>query len=682
MAGLKKVSEGEFKTSEYRQNAEHIALIRQAAFNRTPVNDIIDRYVSTCSSMGEAKLEDGRDPVKYSTFGDPARYPGIGTHRGYKRFERRCAYFLGSNESNCYNPDGNKALKSRIRDGWKDDPVSRSEDGSVKKQISEDVGVYMTSGSAGAMRLLSDALIFPPVPRFSGADIPELENLLRTRFERGEVPSEEERRILFALTEDYRRLDVRGNVVMPLWTYSSHLAEVFRAHGQVRTCELTPDGQIDVDSLERSIDHNTKAVLFATVGNPLCTAMEPDRFDKILMAVRLKMDQLKKPIVVIADTIYEHFRRIPGTRIDPIRRAMAIDNGVPVIDISSFSKMMVLAGARVGFIRHFWPKDSYPDYRHDFLRALELLYWPTLCPVANQPQLALGELYAAINRKDPIEEDLAPLAAMLTTLKIMAESRGSGIKSVFFSNAEVMVRMKELGVEDGYFLDSTVATQTRKLANQQLQGYAFDVNQDKMAELMEKARKAGIIEIKMVNGEKCLRLIQSESTPHVDFNDEGQMRLHGISKSSSDWRELAKRCGIETEDVAYERHKKYIRETTFARTDDFVDKILTVPNVRLHPAYFDEKGNIVRERFNAFYVLWAFEGLMRHNADMMQATKIAELCVQNTEPIIATVPGELFLPPHIRSQQDSFVRQVTLNTPEVNSEIRHIAGIISSEAHW
>jgi hypothetical protein len=410
--------------------------------------------------------------------------------------------------------------------------------------------------------------------------------------------------------------------------------------------------------------------------------MEPERFDRLLMIVRHKMDQIKKPILVVADTIYEHFRRKPEDRIDPVRRAMALDNGVPVIDTSSFSKMMVLAGARVGFIRHFWPQDSFPEYRHDFLRAMELLYWPTLCPVASQPQIALGELYSAINRKDPVEEDLAPLAAMLTALKYTSEQGGNNIKSTFFSYAEVIDRMREWGVGEGFYLDSTVATQTRKFANKQLQGYAVDVDHEKMSELILKAEAIGIISVKEINGERCMRLDKPDLIPPLKFSEDGQLSLFGLAKNSSEWRAFATLCGIATEDVSYQQHKDYMTSETIKRTDDFVDRILAVPGVRLHPALVDSNGIPIRERFNAFYVLWAFEGLMEPNKWMTQGAKIADLCIKNDQPIIATVPGELFLPPELRGEQKSYVRHVTLNPPETNDRIQKAATVISPEAHW
>jgi aspartate/methionine/tyrosine aminotransferase len=652
---------------EYRLNANHIAKIADAAFNRTQVNDVIEKYDSAYD-----KLRMGGLDVIYATFGDPSQYGGIGTYRGYKRHEQRCMYFMESAKSNGYNPGGNRALISRIRDGWKMGP-----DGNVP--VPDEVGVYITSGVAGALRLLCDALIFPPVPDVSVPEIINLEKTLLDRRDKGQPPSEDEYNQVLKILDEVRRCCVKSNVVMPLWTYSSHLAEVFRAHGQVRTCDITDEGQINTKSLGEKICSKTKAVIFATVGNPLSTAMHPEVFDEVLKVVREKMDEFKRPIIVIADTIYEHFRRRPETRIDPVRRAAQLDLGVPVVDTSSFSKMMVLAGARAGFIRHFWDRDSFSAERHDFLRALELLYWPTLCPVANQPQLALGELYGSINRREPIEEDLAPLAAMLTALKNIAENKGRNIKSTFFSYLEVMQRMQEWGVEPEHYLDSTVATQTRKLANKQLQGYAVDIDHEKMGMLIEKAVRAGIISVAEINGENCLKLEKPELVPPLKRDEQGQLKLFGISMNA-DWIKIAEMCGIKTEDVAYDEHKSYMRETCFERTDYFVDQIMTVPGVRLHPAYFKQNGEIDRDRFNAFYAMWAFEGLMEFNPKMVQAARIAELCIQNSKSVIATIPGELFLPPEIRHLHPSFVREVTLTTKEQTDEVVKSAKVISREA--
>ncbi|MFZ5500446.1 MAG: aminotransferase class I/II-fold pyridoxal phosphate-dependent enzyme, partial [Candidatus Micrarchaeota archaeon] len=622
-----------------------------------------------------------------------ARYPGFGTHRGYKRAEQRVVSFMGSDRSNAYVPGGDEVLKARIREGSNLD----------KGTVPPETGVYITPGVAGALRLLCDALIFPPIPSIPDSEIAGLESSLKARSESGTIPTPEEFRHVFELINEYRSLLTSSNVVIPLWTYPSHLAEVFRAHGEVRTCCITDDGQIDLKSLADQINEQTKAIIFATVGNPLCTAMEPERFDKIIGIVRKKMDELGRPIIVVADTIYEHFRRDPGTRIDPVKRAANLDLGVPIVDTSSFSKMMVLAGARVGYLRHYWPKDSFPDHRHDFLRALELIYWPTLCPVATQVQLSLAELYMSINRQSPVEEELAPMAAMLAALKALTDTGGTQVKNFLFSIDDVREKMRAAGVGEGYFLSSIVAGQTRKIANKQLQGYAVDIDHEKMEELISNAqgsgllsteanpviaipRKAttlgsGLLSTEVKGGNLYVKLERPDLIPPISTNENGQLNLYGISNNSA-WREVAKMCGIRTETDAYENHKRYIRDLSHKRTDYAANQLMSVPGIRLHPALVGADGTPLFERMNSFYLLWGFEGMLKHNPDMMQAARIANLCIANRQPVISMIPGELFLIPELRPTQPSYVRQVTLTTKDTTDRIMDALEAISPEAHW
>ncbi len=419
---------------------KHLADMRRREFGKTPVDDRINdiRKVSV-------------NPVRVldMCFGDPSRYPDMGPYDGVHRFLRRYLNFH-DNPRACASYDiwGDSEFTGQMRRG-----SANIEEGDL--EVPKHVVVYPTAGVAGALRMILPAIILPP-----GED------------------------------------GVRDNVIVPKWTYLSHSAEAAFALGEVRSCGLDRKGQVDLENLFKIMDGNTQAVILATVGNPLGTAMSPELFDEMVLRVHSKMLEFNHPIIVIADTIYEHFRRRREERIDAVQRVLRLGLEVPIIETSSFSKMFAMPGYRLGFYRALWRMGGdFPDEREDFFTSLNTVYGTTLCPVPNIIQKAVGSLYAAIQSKLPVEEELAPVAAVLVSLKDLRDNRGGGDTHTMMPEEVPEEIMRRMGMDpEVWFTTSAIAKRTRKLANPELGKYNVDIDTSKVEEIGEVLLRAGFIE--------------------------------------------------------------------------------------------------------------------------------------------------------------------------------------------
>ncbi|MFH0737977.1 MAG: pyridoxal phosphate-dependent aminotransferase [Candidatus Micrarchaeota archaeon] len=460
MARMNKPIEQEvFKAAPYNtQRGRDLALARMRQFAKSPVDGLIDQTIAVAPYKEVIRM----------CYGDPSRYPDMGPYEGVHRILRRQVNFY-QNSRICasYHLAGDEQFITQIRRT----SAYEDEDGLIK--VPDSAVVCPTSGVAGALRMIFPAILLPP--------------------------------------EDGK---ARHNVVIPKLTYLSHSAEVALAHGEIKSCDLTADGQIDVDDMFRKVDCNTRAIIFATVGNPLSTAMPPELFDKIIARVEEKMTEYGHPIIVIADTIYEQFRRNREEKINPIQRLLWMDKKrkkdlegdptlnlpndveVPIIDTSSFSKMFGLAGYRVGFYLAYWKENGrFRDERYDFFEALSIVYGPSLDPVPVILQKAIGTLYVAINAREPVAEELAPVAALLTAVKDLTANQGGGDTHTMMPEEVPEEIVRCLGFNPHFwFTSSAVAKRTRKLATGELGKFSVDITSERIETMADKLVKAGYLE--------------------------------------------------------------------------------------------------------------------------------------------------------------------------------------------
>lgn len=667
-----------FRSARYRECAPHLARMPKVAFNRTDVDDVIDLANKGRAKGNEYPLLEGR-------IGDPTKY-GLGAYPGYHRHLQRYVNFHASSDFESYDWRGDPNLVNRLRMGWTRSPGYQ--------EVPDHVEVYITPGVAGALRLISDALLLPPPQKvWDKAYLDDLIRICQTPHDRLTKSDTDKLKQYFRESQEYfddlRTFRTADNAVMPLWTYVSHLAETFRSHGDVKLCPITADGQIDVGALEAVITPNTRSILFSTVGNPLSVAMTPEVFDEVLRVTRKKMDDYGHPIVVLADIIYEHFRRAGASRIDPLQRVLRLDIGVPVVEMSSFSKMMAMPGLRMGHCRILWDPASFPDERQDFLDSVKYLYLPTLGQVSTHVQRALGSLYSSINQKRAVEEELAPIAAVLCALRELEKTKKWEDGPLVGGEGQVILPMPQ-AVPNGYFTSKTIASMTRKLAHTVLARYGVDMTSGKVREIMAQLQEPGFIgviqheslslyklneNVQVRSGDQLLDI----TIPQLEKDEDGQLDLYGIAGRRG-WSDIAKLCGVYSEDLLYVRRKESMRKIVFERVEYFARELdrMRSSGVYLHPAYYGRDGKLDPNKLNAYYVLWGFDAL-REPSDISQAARFARRCVELGEPIVANIPAEVFLPPEARGGQGSFMRHVALQTKDVMDKILDVISTVARD---
>lgn len=698
LAAKAKEGPNPFLSERYSSRGEHLAKMKQHEFVRTEADDTFESVTR------------GRDNLKRDTihmeYGDPASYPGLDANEFIPRYIRRYVNFEPPCAYSRYEFYGDPAIIGQVRMG-----SSRRETGYIP--VPQHVDVYPTAGVAGALRLIADSLFLPS----QGA----------SEFD---------------------------NVVVPTWTYLSHMAEVVRMRASVRSCRLNREGQVDLDHMSELIDHNTRAVILATVGNPMSTAMEHGRFDELLRLVYDKMYEYEHAIPVVADVIYEHFRRKEnGQRLDAIQKSLQLGRlegvDVPMIETSSFSKMFAMAGQRFGFFRAMLSNKSsieaadFAKDRLDMREAFKINYGTTLCPVPSLIQKAVGRLYYYVNQRLPVEEELAPLAAVLCSLDQLTRMKGKGDTNTMVNPSIANSVIRKLDFDpDIWFTTSAIAKRTRKLANDELRAYGVDIVTDQVERIGERLERAGLIDVEnvtieveamkgilmrsvneqMTDGEiednardmglditvaqvrelldriagskiagketrdleervceelgidredldkkgrkmtlTFYRLRKGMQVPTRPIND-GQLSLYRIAEDER-WKDVARLCDIQTEDQRYQLFKHTRREEVFRRVDAFLKGLEQMRQeglgIYLHPSYYDEEGNLAPERINAFYILFGFERLREKNV-RCQSSELIGLCVANETRIVKTTPGDVFLPPDVKGQEDSYIRAVAL----------------------
>jgi|GEM_PF-1852654 len=203
-----------------------------------------------------------------------------------------------------------------------------------------------------------------------------------------------------ALGEGSLNLGKGGNVVTTDWCYILYSAEAARMGAEIKAVNIRSDGQVTQKHLKEVIDKNTKVVVFATVGNPIGIGMDPEEFGKIIEIVNKKEQELGRPIFLVADTIYEGYRKDRKKRLDPIVLSIKHGRTGPTIDLHGFSKMIGAPGDRFGFARVYWPKGEFKNYRKAFFNEMEILMQRRLGEVATSVQIAAYLFFRELNTSE------------------------------------------------------------------------------------------------------------------------------------------------------------------------------------------------------------------------------------------------------------------------------------------
>lgn len=300
------IGEGErirnpFKSGRYGPRAAHLVEMNKNIFTRTSADEAYQRVIREHPELV--------NPTNWfnMSFGDPAAY-GLDAYDGVTRFMRRFINFEKPSAYSKYEFFGDSLLIEQLRMGTTDHEKDYA-------SVPSHVAVFMAPGVAGSLRLICPAIFLP-----------------------------------------YRQDSERDNVIVPKWTYLSHMAEAALAQAEVRCCNLEKNGQLNLAHMAELMDCNTRAVILSTVGNPLAIAIDHGRYDRMLELIYSKMVEFNHPIPVIADVIYEHFRRPSnGERLDALQKHLKLGLikgfDVPIFETSSFSKMFAMAAQRFGYFR-------------------------------------------------------------------------------------------------------------------------------------------------------------------------------------------------------------------------------------------------------------------------------------------------------------------------------------------
>ncbi len=136
----------------------------------------------------------------------------------------------------------------------------------------------------------------------------------------------------------YLLLKDGGNVVIPTpyWTAYELTAKTLGAETRLLKTELDTDWKIDLESLEKLIDKQTRMIILNNPSNPTSKVMAEEVVDGI---VQIAND---KKIMILSDEVYAD--------ISFVKTKSILDYSGNHIMITSFSKMFTMTGWRIGYV--------------------------------------------------------------------------------------------------------------------------------------------------------------------------------------------------------------------------------------------------------------------------------------------------------------------------------------------
>jgi len=230
-------------------------------------------------------------------------------------------------------------------------------------------------------------------------------------------------------------------LLVPDWTYVIHLAAGYKRNAHVENWELRDDGRPDPGSLraklieEKHGDRNIQAVVLTPIGNPVGAAMTRADIVEHLRIVQEATEREGRPLLTLVDVAYEPFRR-DGKPLDPIKIAKEEGLHLPIAVLDTTSKGYGMSGWRMGKLGILWPSDAFPDYREDYLTALENAVLPTLGLVGVPMQMAFDRLFTQLATDEQL---------MSRTVEFFRTRRE-------LINANLLYMAKELSKIDGVYL--------------------------------------------------------------------------------------------------------------------------------------------------------------------------------------------------------------------------------------
>jgi aspartate aminotransferase len=136
----------------------------------------------------------------------------------------------------------------------------------------------------------------------------------------------------------YLLLKDGGNVVipMPYWTAYALTAKTLGAETRLVKTELDSNWKIDLETLENSIDKETRMIILNNPKNPTSNVIDPKVLDGI---VRIADD---KGIPILSDEVYAD--------ISFVKTKSILEYGGDHILVTGFSKTFTMTGWRIGYV--------------------------------------------------------------------------------------------------------------------------------------------------------------------------------------------------------------------------------------------------------------------------------------------------------------------------------------------
>jgi aspartate aminotransferase len=136
----------------------------------------------------------------------------------------------------------------------------------------------------------------------------------------------------------YLLLKDGGNVVIPTpyWTAYALTAKMLGAETRLVKTDLNSNWKINLETLESSIDRNTRMIILNNPNNPTSSVIEEKVFDGI---VQIAND---KGITILSDEVYADISFVKTKRI--------LEYGGDHILVTGFSKTFNMTGWRLGYV--------------------------------------------------------------------------------------------------------------------------------------------------------------------------------------------------------------------------------------------------------------------------------------------------------------------------------------------
>jgi len=139
-------------------------------------------------------------------------------------------------------------------------------------------------------------------------------------------------------------LDPGDEVIIPVPCFMEYRFYVDNAGGTVRFVPTGPDFSLDLEAIERAINHRTKAILINSPNNPTGKVYNDDTIEELAVLLERKASELNRELYLLSDEPYRDIvydgAAVPGILASYRNSIMAM----------SWSKSLSIPGERIGYL--------------------------------------------------------------------------------------------------------------------------------------------------------------------------------------------------------------------------------------------------------------------------------------------------------------------------------------------